>query len=99
MLNQSAVDLTHYISQKEGNIVSDMDGEKVMLSVNNGKYYNLGVMGGEIWDMLHQPISIELIVEELLNRYDVDYEQCKHQVLTFLDKLRDESLIEITPNK
>ena len=28
--------------QKEGNVVSDMDGEKVMLSIHNGKYYNLG---------------------------------------------------------
>ena len=24
-----------------------MDGEKVMLSIQNGKYYNLGEIGGE----------------------------------------------------
>ena len=29
------------IVQSKGNIVSDMGGEKVMLSVNNGKYYQL----------------------------------------------------------
>ena len=34
----------------KGNIVSDMGGEKVMLSIENGKYYNLGEMGGEIWE-------------------------------------------------
>jgi len=32
----------------EGNIVSNMDGEKVMLSIKNGKYYNLGEIGGFI---------------------------------------------------
>ena len=28
-----------------------MDGEKVMLSINNGKYYNLGEIGGDIWEL------------------------------------------------
>ena len=36
------------IVQSEGFLVSDMDGEKVMLSIDNGKYYNLGEIGGRI---------------------------------------------------
>ena len=39
------------VGQVKGNIVSDMDGEKVMLSVDNGKYYNFGEIGGRIWEL------------------------------------------------
>ena len=53
-------------SQQQGNIVSDMDGEKVMLSIQSGKYYNLGKLGGEIWELMKEPISIEALVATLL---------------------------------
>ena len=48
-------------SQQPGNIVSDMDGEKVMLSIQSGKYYNLGTLGGEIWELMKEPISFETV--------------------------------------
>ena len=50
MITNQNISLNDEVSQREGNIVSDMGGEKVMLSINNGKYYNLGEMGGEIWE-------------------------------------------------
>ena len=40
MIKNQNISLENMIVQSKGNIVSDMDGEKVMLSINNGKYYN-----------------------------------------------------------
>ena len=51
MKSIQTISLNSTVMQSEGNIVSDMDGEKVMMSVSNNKYYNLGVMEGEIWEM------------------------------------------------
>ena len=51
MIKNQNISLNQTLSQVKGNIVSDMGGEKVMLSVNNGKYYNLGEIGGDIWDL------------------------------------------------
>lgn len=82
------------VSQKSGNIVSDMDGEKVMLSINNGKYYNLGDIGGEIWELIENPTSIEDLVSTLVATYDVDKNQCKEHVLSFLEMLHKEDLIQ-----
>jgi len=84
-----------YIKQKEGNIVSDMDGEKVMLSISNGKYYNLGKIGGVIWDLIEKPMSYLELVDSLVNNYDVDRDECEQQVLSFLESLKKEELIEI----
>ncbi len=81
---------------KEGNVVSDMDGEKVMLSVRNGKYYNLGEVGGLIWELLNEPKSIEELVDRLTEEYDVSREECEIQVRSFLDLLRKEELINQT---
>lgn len=60
------ISFTDIVSQAEGNIVSDMDGEKVMLSVQNGKYYNLGETGGEIWEYMKEPTSIKNLIHLLV---------------------------------
>lgn len=92
---KSQVNLNHLIVQVPGNIVSDMDGEKVMLSIKNGKYYNLGEVGGIIWESIQQPKSIGSIIEELQVAYNVTAEQCEADIIPFLEMLREENLIEI----
>ena len=47
MIKTKQISLQNMVAQIPGNIVSDMGGEKVMMSINNGKYYNLGEIGGE----------------------------------------------------
>ncbi|MEH7011458.1 lasso peptide biosynthesis PqqD family chaperone [Neobacillus niacini] len=82
------------VVQGEGNIVSDMGGEKVMLSVKNGKYYNLGDIGGEIWELIKSPTSITKLVDMLTASYEVEESECQQQVLSFLEHLFNEGLIE-----
>ena len=83
------------VTQKEGNIVSDMDGEKVMLSITNGKYYNLGQVGGDIWILINEPISVQQVIEAMQASYDVDANECAEQVTTFLKQLVEEDLIQV----
>jgi Coenzyme PQQ synthesis protein D (PqqD) len=83
------------IEQGQGNVVSDMNGEKVMMSIENGKYYNLGAIGGVIWDEISIPISISNLVEKLSDEYDIETQECMNQVISFIDKLKDEMLIKI----
>lgn len=88
--------LNSVIVQIPGNIVSDMDGEKVMLNIENGKYYNLGNLGGVIWEMLKEPISIDSLVLTLLSEYEVERELCEQQVYVFVENLYLEGLISAT---
>lgn len=94
-MNRVQIDLNHYIVQVEGNIVSDMDGEKVMLSIKNGKYYNLGEIGGFIWGCIQQPKLLTTVIKDIQTEYEVTEEQCKADVISFLEKLIKEKLIEI----
>ncbi len=83
------------ITQDPNNIVSDMGEEKVVLSIENGKYYNLGAMGSQIWDLIQEPVTIQHVVEALLKEYEVSKEVCEEQVLSFLSHLVEERLIQM----
>lgn len=99
MIKNQVFLLNDIVVQCAGNIVSDMGGEKVMLSVDNGKYYNLGQMGGEIWDLISVPISGNELVTELTSEYDVDRSECEAQVTSFLELLLKEDLIQMREAK
>lgn len=85
--------LEHKIIQQPGNIVSDMDGEKVILNIKNGKYYNLGEIGGYIWELIEKPVSINDLVTIIVADYEVDSEECEEAILSFCSSLYSEGLI------
>jgi Coenzyme PQQ synthesis protein D (PqqD). len=96
MIRQESIAADCIVVQKPGAIVSDMDGEKVMLSVENGKYYNLGKQGGRIWELIAAPMTIPDLVSALTAEYDIDRETCERDVLKFLSSLHRENMIEVT---
>lgn len=96
MINVQKLALFSTVARTPGNIVSDMEGEKVMLSVERGKYYNLGALGGVIWDLIEHPISVEELVKYLLSEYEVDQKECEEEVLLFLNHLKDEELVTVS---
>jgi Coenzyme PQQ synthesis protein D (PqqD) len=83
------------VVQVEGNIVSDMGGEKVMMNIQQGKYYNLGETGGAIWELIKTPITIQELVGKLLSEFEVDQYECEKQVLSFLENLKNEGLVKV----
>ncbi|EEL78896.1 hypothetical protein bcere0028_54820 [Bacillus cereus AH1271] len=95
MIKNQAILLNQSVAQVKGNVVSDMDGEKVMLSIKNGKYYNLGKMGGVIWERIEKPIPVTELVTTLISEYEVEKLQCEGQVLSFLEMLLEEGLVEV----
>ena len=94
-MKTQSITLNQTVSQVKGNIVSDMAGEKVMLSIKNGKYYNLGEIGGAIWDLIEEPIIINQLVSSLMNNYQVNQSDCEEHVISFLEGLLSEALIII----
>jgi hypothetical protein len=96
MIKSVNISLSQFVVQTKGNIASDMGGEKVMLSVNSGKYYNFGEIGGEIWDLINQKISVNQVISTLVSNYEVEQRECEEQVIAFLEKLYDQNLIEVS---
>lgn len=95
MLSENKLSMETTIVQSPGNIISDMDGETVMMSIDNGKYYNLGVVGGYIWGIIKSPISINKLISKLTNEFNVESSKCLEEVIPFLEMLLNEKLIII----
>jgi hypothetical protein len=98
MITKGIISLSQFVAQIKGNIVSDMGGEKVMLSVKNGKYYNLGGIGGDIWDLIGEKIQVNQLVINLMSNYNVEQSVCEEQVISFLELLLGEGLVELSDN-
>ncbi len=94
MTNTTSLNQQKFI-QNKNYIASDMNGEKVMLDVQSGKYYNLGTIGGRIWDLSAQASTVEEIVSRLMEEYEVSQEVCTQQVSTFIGQMLSEGLVEI----
>lgn len=99
MIDSQMITLDRPLIQNPGSIVSDMDGEKVMINIHNGKYYNLGTIGGRIWEIIINPMTVQQVISELVGEYDVEPTECQHQVLSFLDHLYAEGLIGFAEGK
>lgn len=66
---------------------TELDGQFMLMNIENGSYYEMTGIGGVIWHMLETPRSEADIVEAIIDRYQVGREQCAHDVRAFLDKL------------
>lgn len=93
MINTQSKTLDASVVQSKGNIASDMDGEKVLMSIENNKYYNLGQVGGVIWDLIQTPTTVSKLVTTLMSEYEVEETECEEQVISFLNLLSKEDLI------
>ena len=75
--------------------VTDLNGEKVMMNMDQGKYFMIKGVGNRIWDILKEGKSYNQVVEILLNEYEVDKETCEKSVAEFVDKLFNAGLAEL----
>jgi len=83
------------ISQIEEIVTTDIDGETVMMSIENGEYYGLDDIGSRIWELIARPIKVSDLIDTLLERFDVDRETCEIDVLKFLNELNEDRILEV----
>ena len=77
-------------------LTSDLDGEKVMMSIQFGEYYGLGKTGSFIWDHIEEPIKIKNLVYLITSKYDIDETKCLADIIPFLNALLEKQLIIAT---
>lgn len=84
---------TTVLSRRDGLMTADMDGSAVMMDITTGKYYNLGTIGGRIWELLEEPMTVTALVGRLTDEYDVSAKQCRTDIEPFLSKLLERGLL------
>jgi hypothetical protein len=74
-------------------VSTDLDGETVILDISSGTYSSLNEVGSTIWNILEKPATFFAIVEGVMAEYDVDQEQCEHDLAVFLNDMLGYGLI------
>lgn len=74
-------------------IASEIDNETVMMDKDFETYFGLEAIGSEVWKLLEQPISIEQMSQQLVQRYDVSIEQCIDDLGPLMSDLLENEMI------
>jgi len=85
------------ICQTKDIVASDIDGEVVMMSIENGAYYGIDSIGSRIWELIETPCKVSDLIKLLLEEFDVDRPTCERDVLKFLAELQKNNTILIQP--
>jgi hypothetical protein len=90
----SPLSLSTKLERNDGFIQTQIDGETVMMSIENGEYYGLAAVASQIWQLLEKPNDLQSIVEKLTSEYDVSFEQCQIDVTEFIQNMLDEEIVK-----
>lgn len=74
---------------------TEIDGEKVMMDLDKGKYFMMNEVGSRVWEIIDISKSVKEIIEILCSEYEIDEEQCCNIVSDFLGSLNNAELISL----
>jgi hypothetical protein len=63
---------------------ADLEDEIVVLSIDNGRYYNLNEVASRIWALVERPISVAALIDCLVGEFEVDRAICQEEVFADL---------------
>ena len=90
------ITLNTIIQRNKEILTSDLDGEKVMMSIKRGEYYGLGKTGTFIWDNIDEAVKISDLVAMITKKYNIDKNQCFKDIAPFITDLIEKELIIAT---
>jgi len=82
-----------YIQNKKV-IQSKIGDEVVMLDMDSGFYFGLNSVASIIWGKLEKEMSIDEIISDLLNDYNIDKLTCEEETKDFLEQLLEKNIIK-----
>ncbi|BBI65044.1 hypothetical protein HSBAA_63500 [Vreelandella sulfidaeris] len=75
-------------------VAANLDGDLVMMNEKLGRYYGISGVGARAWELLETPASIDDLVANLCQEYDIDSDTCHQDIARFAHDLMKVNLIE-----
>ena len=92
---QGELDESSVVVRSSTVLDADIDGELVMMSIERGEYYGLDAIGSDIWGLLEKPLAVKDLCSRLEESYDVGPEDCRRDVVAFLETLLADGSLEL----
>lgn len=91
-----AISPTTVISRSQSVLSAEVDGEVVMLSIEQGCYYGLDDIGSDIWRRIQTPCSFAELVDNLITDYDADPVTIATDVQALLGRMAEQDVVTLT---
>ena len=86
------------IRVSQDQISCEIGEEAVLLQLQRGQYYGLNAIGAQVWKMLQKgPMSVSALQSCIVEKYDVEPDECAQDLDGLLCSMIDAGLIEIAP--
>jgi hypothetical protein len=85
--------LTQLRINQPGVIYEAIDGEVVIVNVDNGLYFSSDGVGAKLWSMIAQDESVESLIEWACGAYDTPATQVEDEIKSFVEQLTENELV------
>jgi len=86
------MDFSKKVQLSESLFAQEVDGEMVLLDMKSENYFGLDAVASEIWKLLQEGKSLEEILLELMEIYDVDETTLRQDLSNFIEQLQEQGL-------
>ena len=94
------MEILGYFNIKRPDIVHEtIEGEAVIVNLENGVYYSLRNSGVDAWNMIETGANFEEISKMMTDRYNVSAKVIEESLTDLLIILQKEGLVEVTSTK
>jgi len=90
----AVVDAT-LISRSPAVLTAEVDGEVVMMSIEQGRYFGLDDIGSDIWKRLDTPCSFAELIDRLAVDYDADHATIAADVRALLGRMAEQDVVRL----
>jgi hypothetical protein len=90
------MELTTILARGEDYVFNEVDGELVMMNIENGSYASMNDTGKSIWGLIEEPKTVDEVLTALIVEYDIDRQTAETEVISFIKKLVKVKVITIS---
>jgi hypothetical protein len=72
----------------------NVEGEGLVMNPTDSMLHLLNETGSAIWEYLKEPHTVQEVLAMVLDRFDCDPETATEDILTFLQTLQEQQLVE-----
>ncbi len=94
---QEAIDFDRRLAVPEHVAMRELDQELVLLNFESERYFGLDDVGARILEVLRDATSIDAGITVLLDEFEVDESQLRHDVGALVSSLVDGGLVVLEP--
>ena len=90
--------LSIQVSVPSNTLFQELEGQVVLVNIQNESYYSLNPVGAQMWKLLSEQGDVETVCQQLLKKYSVDESTLRQDLANLVNELAAEGLLTITSN-